>query len=82
MAKTEKVHFCEENVVNGWHVNGSEYQGGLGWLHQTWLEWRAPSFPLNAALATPEQQAWAMERFVGAVLHGRWPDQLQCTGGY
>jgi len=31
--------------------------------------------------ATPQQQAWAMAHFVGAVLHF-WPDQVGCTGGY
>lgn len=83
MAKVVRVHECEENVPNGWHVDGPEYFGGLGWLAATWTAWRAPWMPANMALATPEEQAWAMLRFiVRGPLHGLWPDQDGCTGGY
>jgi len=80
MAKTTKVAVCEEG---GWHdAHGPEYFGSLGWLAATWDEFRAPSFPLRADLATPEQQAFAVAHFVGALLHGVWPDARGCTGGY
>lgn len=69
MVKVERVHHCEEP---SWHVNGSEYQGGLGWLHATWLEFRSPGDPWNMALASVEEQATAMVRF--AAKYG-WPDQ-------
>lgn len=81
MQRTARVQACEEGHW-GWHVNGSKYQGGLGWLHATWLAYRSPHFPLNMADATPQQQAWAMAHFVAHVLHGWWPDQTGCTGGY
>jgi len=80
----EKVHFCEENVPNGWHIHGPLYYGGLGWLAATWDKYRLPGFPVRADLATPLQQARAMARFI-AVTGMPWPDQLpgpQCTGGY
>jgi hypothetical protein len=76
MAKVLKVHHCEET---SWNVNGSEYQGGLGWLHATWLEFRLPSFPMSAAQATIQQQAFAMVRF--AAKYG-WPDQEGNCYGY
>ena len=80
MAKVERVHLCEERS-GGWHVNGPTYFGGLGWLAATWAQFRAPTFPVSMADATPQQQAWAMAHFVGSVLHF-WPDQVGCTGGY
>lgn len=81
MAKTIRVHVCEERG-HGWHVDGPTYFGGLGWLAATWTEFRAPSFPVSMADATPQQQAWAMAHFVGATMGGWWPDQSGCTGGY
>jgi hypothetical protein len=80
MQRVLRVHDCEE--PGNWNVDGPRYYGGLGWLSATWLAWRAPDFPLNAALATPEQQAWAMDHFVASAEHGWWPDQAGCTGGY
>ena len=79
MAATERVQACEEGSY-GWHVNGPKYFGGLGWLWATWQAFRRPDFPLNMADASPEQQAWAMQRF--AEHYGFWPDQRGCTGGY
>ena len=81
MAKATNVAVCEEG---GWinDVDGPTYYGSLGWLAVTWAQYRAPSFPASAYLATPAQQAWAMAHFVGAKLHGWWPDQVGCTGGY
>jgi hypothetical protein len=37
--------------------------------------------PWNMAMATPQEQAWAMVRFVTTTLH-YWPDAAGCTGGY
>ena len=87
MAKVYKVHQCEE--TGNWHVNGPTYFGGLGWrvengVQSLWLEFRAKSFPLSMADATPQQQAWAMAHFVGQTLH-YWPHQgypLSCGLGY
>lgn len=79
LAKASRVAQCEEG---GWHnVDGPTYFGALGWLWATWQAYRAPSFPVNMAYATPAQQTWAMAHFVGAALH-YWPDQNGCTGGY
>ncbi len=80
-AKVARVHRCEGDA---WHQSGPLYQGGLGWRHATWLAYRAPWMPLSAARATPQEQAWAMVRFVGETLH-YWPDQgwpLWCGSGY
>jgi hypothetical protein len=82
---SQKVHFCEENVPNGWHVSGPLYFGGLGWLSATWNRYKLPGFPARADLATPIQQSRAMLRFVTIALNGHWPDNLagdQCTGSY
>ena len=82
------VHNCEEP---SWHVSGSIYSGGLGWMIGLWTIWRAPWMPATAAAATPEEQAWAMRRFIdhtqlkwrGRLMPvGWWPDQHGCTGGY
>jgi hypothetical protein len=79
MAKVERVHVCEES--GDWFVHGPKYFGGLGWLGATWNTYRAPSMPSRADLATPQEQAWAMWRFVRA--NGNWwPDQSGCTGSY
>lgn len=70
------VHHCEEP---SWHVNGSMYQGGLGWRPATWSQFRAKWMPLNAALATPQEQAWALMRF--AQVYGM-PDLNGTCHGY
>ena len=79
MVRGERVNVCEEG--GNWHVDGSVYQGGLGWLHATWLEFRLPGMPLWADDATPRAQVRAMYRFI-AHYHIAWPDQHGCTGGY
>ncbi len=80
LAKASRVAQCEEG---GWHnANGPTYFGALGWLWATWQAYRAPSFPISMADATPAQQTWAMAHFVGAAMGGWWPDQGDCTGGY
>jgi hypothetical protein len=77
-AKVLRVHHCEEP---SWHVEGGQYRGGLGWLDATWQRYRLPGFPAHADLATPQQQARAMLRFITVAEHGWWPDQNGCTGG-
>jgi hypothetical protein len=78
-SKVERVHMCEEPT---WHVRGSLYRGGLGWLDATWQRYKLPGFPMHADEATPQQQSRAMLRFVTVAMHGYWPDQHGCTGGY
>lgn len=79
LAMATRVAVCEEG---GWHnVDGPTYFGALGWLWSTWQMFRTPSFPVNMANASPEQQAWALERFV-RYYHMAMPDQIGCTGGY
>ncbi len=80
-AKVIRVHHCEGDP---WHLAGPTYQGGLGWRPATWLSYRAPWMPTSASLATPQEQAWAMVRFVARTLH-YWPDQswpAVCGTGY
>ena len=80
-SRVMRVHHCEES---SWHVAGPIYQGGLGWLHSTWLAYRGPGTPLWANLASPQEQAWAMVRFVHKTLH-YWPHQgwpTSCGSGY
>jgi hypothetical protein len=79
MQKAIRVNQCEEG--GNWHVRGSIYAGGLGWTLSLWPRFKAKPFPASMADASPEQQAWAMAHFVGAVLH-YWPDQWGCTGPY
>lgn len=77
LVRTLRVHHCEEPT---WHVDGSLYQGGLGWKHATWLTFRLPWMPITAAEATVREQVIAMTRF--AKKYG-WPDQRGCVrGGY
>ena len=66
------VHHCEEPL---WNVNGLSYQGGLGWLHATWLTFRLPWMPLNMAYASITEQSIAMIRFANR--YG-WPDLSGC----
>ena len=90
MARTVNVARCEEG--GDWQISGWKYAGGLGWEWATWLAWKAPWMPASMADATPEEQAWAMVRFIdrgprlkyhGMLMpHGWWPDQVGCTGGY
>jgi hypothetical protein len=79
-AKVLRVHRCEEGT--NWYAHGLLYFGGLGWLDATWQRYKLPGFPARADLATPQQQARAMLRFVTVAEHGWWPDQNGCTGGY
>lgn len=82
LQETERVHVCEESDA-GWAVDGPRYYGGLGWLQATWDTYRLPGFPASANLATPQQQARAMVRFVEVGNGGVWPDQDGCwKGGY
>lgn len=80
-SRVVRVHRCEGD---SWRSSGPLYQGGLGWRPATWLAYRAPWMPLSAAQATPQEQAWAMVRFVERTLH-YWPDQgwpRWCGTGY
>ena len=62
MNQARHVNICEERGY-GWHVDGPEYFGGLGWLWATWQEFKLPWFPRNMADATPIEQAFALSRF-------------------
>lgn len=76
-----RVHHCEGVA---WDSRGPIYSGGLGWLSATWHQYKAPWMPATMDLATPQEQAWAMVRFVATTLH-YWPDQqwpARCSGGY
>jgi hypothetical protein len=77
--KVVRVAQCEEG--GNWRASGPTYQGGLGWLHSTWMAYRAPWMPVWMNQATPEEQAWAMVRFIQRAQHW-WPDQTGCTGAY
>lgn len=81
LMKATRVAICEEG---GWShsVDGPTYFGSLGWLWSTWQQFRYHNFPKNMYYATPAQQSWAMAHFVNTELHGWWPDQKGCTGGY
>lgn len=78
MAPVLRVHNCEEPT--SWTVDGSIYQGGLGWQVALWPEVRAemgPRFrglPLRAYLATPRAQGRAMRFWVHHHNHDVWPD--------
>ena len=80
-SRVERVHRCEQPA--SWHVQGT-YPGGLGFMPSTWAAWRAPWMPVRMDLATPQEQAWTMVRFVQGALH-YWPDQgwpAWCSGPY
>jgi len=68
------IHKCEEP---SWHVNGSMYQGGLGWRPATWVAFRLPWMPVSMAYATVREQTIAMIRFANK--YG-WPDLHGCYG--
>ena len=77
MNQARWVNHCEENGY-GWHVNGSEYQGGLGWLNATWLQFKTPAMPVNMADASPLEQAFALSRF--AAKYGMPDLDGKCAG--
>lgn len=77
-AHVSSVHVCEGDA---WNLAGSTYRGGLGWRPATWLTYRSPWMPTDAADATPQMQALAMVHFVSRTLH-YWPDWPSCDGGY
>ena len=81
------VHQCEE--PSSWSIDGSNYQGGLGWTPTLWVQIRAAmgrkfrGFPLRAYLATPRAQGRAMLFFIHHVNGDHWPDEvygLPCHG--
>ncbi len=51
---------CETG--GNWHMQGSRYSGGLGFLNSTWDAYGGRQFAPNAGLATREQQIVIAER--------------------
>ena len=45
---------CETGL--DWDSQGSIYSGGLGVSNTNWTKYRLPGMPLNAGLASPQQQ--------------------------
>lgn len=81
MQKVLRVHACEWPF--SWSGNSS-YPDGIGMTLANYLQFRAPSFPANPAIATPQEQGWVLAHFLG-YYHMAWPHQgwpAYCGGGY
>ncbi len=80
IALWEHVNMCEEG--GDWHVDGSEFAGGLGFTRSNWARFNTFGFAANAADATPLQQI----RVAVAFAEAYWgspdaaPDQGGCAG--
>jgi len=55
-----------------WDEHGPTYQGGLGFWHGTWDNWRPEDYPDNAGDATPEQQMIVADRVYDDVGASAW----------
>ncbi len=82
MAEWARVNVCEEG--GNWYVHGSQYSGGLGWLHATWDMFRSPDDPADMGDASPTQQVAAAVQFAIRYYGDPYwaPDQSGCGGGY
>ena len=81
MQKVMKVHMCEWKF--SWSGNGA-YPDGIGMTLNNYLQFRAPSFPTNPRLATPQEQGWVLSHFLG-YYHMAWPHSgypAYCGSGY
>lgn len=69
---------CETGGINGgqplWTHYNSVYEGGFGFTHQTWDQFKPAGYPASAAQATPRQQTTVarilVARFGG---YSSWP---------
>lgn len=74
-AAWSKVAVCEEG--GDWHVEGSEYSGGLGISTYNWDYYGGKFFAPTGAQATPQEQIVIAER-----IQPNPPDQYGCAGGW
>lgn len=74
-----RVSICEEG--GDWSYSGSTFDGGIGFLHATWIEFKRSPDPAWMHSASPYEQSralFALVRHYGIAM----PDQAGCTGGY
>lgn len=66
---------CEQWSSQGvrWNAYSSSYEGGYGFTHAAWRQWRYRNSPAHAHLATPAQQTQVAMRIQRAVGWGAWP---------
>ena len=66
---------CEQGHGSGvrWNAYSRTYEGGYGFLHVTWRQYRLPGYPRSANLATPEQQTEVAKRVQRASGWRAWP---------
>jgi hypothetical protein len=66
---------CEQGSADGirWHAYSRTYEGGYGFVHGAWRQYRLPGYPLRADRATPEQQTAVARRIQRAVGWRAWP---------
>jgi hypothetical protein len=66
---------CEQWSPHGvrWDAYSRTYEGGYGFTHAAWRQWRYHGFPAQANLATPEQQTAVARRIQRAVGWRAWP---------
>lgn len=74
-AAWSKVAVCEEG--GDWHVEGSEYSGGLGISTDNWVAYGGEFFAPTGAQATPQEQIVVAER-----IQPDPPDQYGCSGSW
>lgn len=75
MAEWSKVNVCEES--GDWHVDGTQYAGGLGISRTNWSAYGGKADFGDEASATPEQQVTVAMR-----IQPNPPDQSGCGGGW
>lgn len=71
----KKVNKCEEG--GNWHVEGSQYSGGLGISNVNWALNRPKDFPADGGQATPDEQILVAEK-----IQSNPPDQNGCDGSW
>lgn len=66
---------CEQWSPHGvrWDAYSRSYEGGYGFTHAAWRQWRYPGMPGRADRATPAQQTRVAARIQRAVGWGAWP---------
>ena len=69
------VGWCETH--DNWKMEGSMYAGALGITRTNWISYGGQKFAVDAAHATPQQQAYIASR-----IQGPYPIPDQPTGQY
>lgn len=76
--KWDPILQCETG--GDWHLRVGNYEGGLMFLHSTWVAYGGQEYASRADLASPSQQIAIAEKVLDDVGWGAWPTCARRAG--